>query len=75
MDPNKIAYLAEKSKISSSKFPLDIYYISERISGIENSGSESLKPIKVSDINYVGVERSMSTSHISICFNPENVIQ
>ena len=70
MEKNIIKYLSKESQIDSDFFPIDLMFISERIGLAQNEETEEIKSIEVKEINFIGIEKSNSVSHISLCFNP-----
>lgn len=70
MEKNIIKYLSKESQIDSDFFPMDLMFISERIGLAQNEETEEIKSIEVKEINFIGIEKSNSVSHISLCFNP-----
>ena len=53
---------------------MDLMFISERIGLAQNDETIEIKSIQVKEINYIGIEKSNSVSHISLCFNPLLII-
>ena len=70
MEKNIIKYLSKESQIDSDFFPMDLMFISERIGLAQNEETVEIKSIEVKEINFIGIEKSNSVSHISLCFNP-----
>ena len=74
MEKNIINFLSKKSYIHKYFFPMDLMFISERIGLAQNDETIEIKSIQVKEINYIGIEKSNSVSHISLCFNPLLII-
>ncbi len=74
MNKNVIQVLSDESKIHPSYFPIDLYYLSERIGNVTSENVEAPN-IKVADIGYSGGEKNISTSPISLCINPALIIR
>lgn len=74
MDKNLINFLSKQSKINELHFPMDLYFLSERIGQFQNEESE-LNMIEVASINYKGKEKSLSVSPISTCFCPSLILK
>lgn len=74
MNPNLIKRISSFSKIEEIQFPLDVRYLSERLGAYDPEINEDIQLIKVVDINYIGQEKSTSVSPISLCFDPNQII-
>ncbi len=74
MNKRLIQQLSEISRVHESRFPMDLYYLSERIGKVASEGEEA-PDIHVEDINYTGMEKQISTSPISLCVSPEQVLR